>query len=60
MNPPLFYWATSRHAEVEPLFKRVLSISEAALGPEHPNIATVANNLALLYRDTGRYAEAEL
>ncbi len=29
------------------------------LGPEHPDVATSLNNLAELYRATGRYAEAE-
>ena len=29
------------------------------LGPDHPSIAIQLNNLALLYQDSGRYAEAE-
>ena len=32
---------------------------ENALGPEHPNVATSLNNLAGLYEDQGKYAEAE-
>ena len=39
--------------------KRALAISEKALGPEHPDVAISLNNLALLYRAQGRYAEAE-
>ena len=38
--------------------ERAIAIDEKTLGPEHPDLATL-NNLALLYRDTGRYAEAE-
>jgi len=35
-------------------------IMEKTLGPEHPNVATCLNNLALLYKTQGRYAQAEL
>src|SRR5262249_33933148 len=34
-------------------------IMEKALGPEHPEVGTFLNNLAALYRDQGRDAEAE-
>ena len=34
-------------------------IREKALGPEHPDVATSLNNLAVLYRAQGQYAEAE-
>jgi hypothetical protein len=33
---------------VQSLFERALAICENALGPEHPDTATVRNNLALL------------
>ncbi len=29
------------------------------LGPDHPDTATTLNNLALLYSDQGKYAQAE-
>jgi len=32
---------------------------EKALGPEHPSVAVGLNNLAGLYQDQGKYAEAE-
>ena len=51
--------ATGRYAEAEPLYQRALAIGEKALGPEHPDVATSLNNLAVLYQATGRYAEAE-
>ena len=34
-------------------------ILEQTLGPEHPDVATSINNLALLYQAQGKYAEAE-
>ena len=42
-----------------PLYERALAISEKALGPEHPDVATSLNNLALLYSNQGQYAKAE-
>ena len=35
------------------MYERSLSISEKALGAEHPEVAKVLNNLALLYNDLG-------
>ncbi len=43
----------------EPLYQRSLAIDEKALGPEHPYVATDLNNLAGLYKDQGKYVEAE-
>ena len=37
---------------------RALSITETALGPDHPEVGNTLNNLAGLYRAQGRYAEA--
>ena len=36
-----------------------MSSKEAALGPDHPNVAIRLNNLAALYQAQGKYAEAE-
>jgi CHAT domain-containing protein/Tfp pilus assembly protein PilF len=36
-----------------------LGIREKALGPNHPDVAQSLNNLALLYGNQGRHAEAE-
>jgi tetratricopeptide (TPR) repeat protein len=47
------------YAEAAPLFEQAVAIDEKTLGPEHPDLATRLNNLALLYQDTGRLAEAE-
>src|SRR5215210_1354326 len=42
------YRAAGRFDEAETLYRRTLSITEAAFGPEHPNTAASLNNLALL------------
>jgi tetratricopeptide (TPR) repeat protein len=42
----------------EPLFQRALAIFEK-LGPDHPNVAQTLNQLGNLYRQLGRYLEAE-
>jgi hypothetical protein len=35
-----------------------LAIREKALGADHPDVAAFLNNLAMLYRNQGRYSEA--
>ncbi len=55
----MLYRSQGRYAEAEPLYKRSLGIHEKALGPDHPDVGTSLNNLALLYESQGRYAEAE-
>ena len=44
------YRAQGRYADAEPLYKRSLAICEKALGPDHPDVATSLNNLAVLYK----------
>jgi hypothetical protein len=39
--------------------KRALAIWEKTLGPDHLDVATSLDNLALVYRALGRRAEAE-
>jgi CHAT domain-containing protein len=39
--------------------KRALAITERALGHDHPTVGIRLNNLGLLYKAQGRYAEAE-
>lgn len=39
--------------------RAAVAIGGQGLGPEHPDVATSLNNLALLYYSQGRYAEAE-
>jgi len=47
-------------ADAEPLFRRTLAIWEAASDQQERHIATALNNLAGIYRISGRYADAEL
>lgn len=39
--------------------KKVLQVAEQEVGPDHPNVATSLENMAGLYRKTGREKEAE-
>ncbi len=50
----------ARYAEAEPLLQRALSICERTLGVEHPQVARLLNNLALLYQNLGKYEQAKL
>src|SRR5689334_7317936 len=43
----------ARAADARPLAERALAITEAALGPDHPDVATRLNNLATIVRDLG-------
>ena len=53
------FWAKALHARAEPLLRRALSIGEASLGKDHPEVATGLNNLAALLQATNRLGEAE-
>ena len=39
--------------------KKALQVAEQNVGPNHPDVATSLNNLALLYQTQGQYAQAE-
>ena len=58
-NLALLYVTEGKYAAAEPYYKQALTITEKALGPDHPDVAVCMNNLASLYLDQGRYAEAE-
>jgi tetratricopeptide (TPR) repeat protein len=45
--------------EAEQLYRRALAIKERSLGPEHPDVAMTLNNLAVLHKAVGKYAEAK-
>ena len=51
-------YTQGKYAEAEPLYQRALGIWETALGPEHPNVASVLENYAVLLRKTGRESQA--
>jgi tetratricopeptide (TPR) repeat protein len=46
-------------ATAEPLYFRALKIRENVLGLDHPETASLMNNLAALYFAQGHYTEAE-
>ena len=49
----------AQYEQAEPLYQRALSISEQALGPDHPQMGFPLYGLADLYRVQGRFVEAE-
>ena len=51
--------AQGRYLAAEPHYRESLAMREAALGPDHPDVAQSCNNLAELYRVLGRYPDAE-
>jgi tetratricopeptide (TPR) repeat protein len=53
-----YLWGRAEFTGARALLERALRISEAALDPEHPEVATYANNLGLVLRDLGDYAGA--
>jgi tetratricopeptide (TPR) repeat protein len=50
---------TAKTEAAEPLYRRAIEINEKALGKDHPTVARDYNNLALLLKEQGKYAEAE-
>lgn len=48
-----------RFNDAIPLAQRLVSITEKALGSEHPDTATVLQTLAVLYREASLYTQAE-
>jgi tetratricopeptide (TPR) repeat protein len=53
-------YQAGKFSEGIPLAQQALAIREKALGPDHPDVATALSWLALLYRNQGHYADAEL
>ena len=52
-------YEAGKYAEAVPLAQRAVELAEKQFGPEHPDVATSLNNIALIYQAQGRYAEAE-
>src|SRR6266566_1541083 len=48
-----------QYAEAEALFVQALAIHESQLGPDHPDLVLLLNDLALLYLRQSQYAAAE-
>ena len=51
--------AASRLSEAESMMRRALAIYERCYGPDHPNVAFLLHNLALLLQSGNRLSEAE-
>lgn len=51
-------YQAGRYPEAIPLAERALAIREKVLGPEHPYVAELLNNLAELHREQGDYGRA--
>jgi tetratricopeptide (TPR) repeat protein len=52
-------YQAGKYAEAIPIALRALALREKALGPDHADVGTSLNNLALLHQAQGRYADAE-
>jgi tetratricopeptide (TPR) repeat protein len=50
---------SSANCDTEGHRTEALASREKTLGPHHPDVASSLNNLALLYDNQGRYADAE-
>ncbi len=48
-----------KYDRAELLAQKALEVAEQNVGPDHPDMATSLNNLALLYDTQGDYAKAE-
>lgn len=53
-----YLWVQGRHDTALQYEQRALAITEAALGPDHPDVGTCVNNLASTLGDLGRPDEA--
>jgi tetratricopeptide (TPR) repeat protein len=47
------------YSQAVPFAQRALAIREEVLGPDHPDVARALNSLAVLYKNQGRYADAD-
>ncbi len=57
-NLGIMQFAIGRHSDAEVSFKRALTIQEQVLGPSHPMIAEVLQNLAAVLKSQCRYDDA--
>jgi tetratricopeptide (TPR) repeat protein/DNA-binding XRE family transcriptional regulator len=55
-----YLYLRERYQEVEPFYRRALSIYEQALGPIHPDVARMLHYLALLNNEFGKYEQVGL
>jgi len=48
-----------QYSEAAKVAEEAWEVAENTFGPDHPNVATSLNNLAVLYKAQGKYAQAE-
>ncbi len=53
-----YYRTVDRHAEAEPLYERALTVAEARWSPDHPRVALILENYAILLGQMDRFEEA--
>src|SRR5207237_9475740 len=56
-NVALIFRRSGRQKAAEPYYLHALQIYEKQLGPQHADVASVLNNLAVFYTNEKRYAE---
>ena len=54
------YRSQGKYDKAEPLYQRLLIISEKMLGPEHLHLATILDTLAIVYQKQEKHEEAGL
>jgi tetratricopeptide (TPR) repeat protein len=57
-NAGIYLRSQGRYTEALPLHQRALRISQAALGPDHPDVGTDLREVGMTLWELGRYAEA--
>jgi CHAT domain-containing protein/tetratricopeptide (TPR) repeat protein len=58
-NDAVRLYSQGRYAAAEQVYNRALTIRERLLGLEHPDVADILNNIAVIYDAEGRQKEAE-
>ena len=58
-NAAMFLNECAEYTDAEPLYRRIVAIDEASVGPDHPNTAAGLSDLAGLLCATNRHSEAE-
>ena len=53
------YYRQGRHADAQRAYERSVELGEAALGPDHPELARTVNNLGEVHRIQGHTSAAE-
>lgn len=53
------FYFQGNYARAVVVAKQALEVAQTNFGPDHPNVAASLNNLAELYRATGRMNDAE-